>query len=89
MRIVPRVVEAKPTRGRRILVRFEDGLAAEVDFTFLLEPTGIYSRPLLDPRYFREVAIYPEGDTIHWPNEVDIDPEVLYERTRKAAGVAA
>jgi hypothetical protein len=89
MQIVPRVVEAKPTTGRRIWVRFEDGLAAEVDFSYLLEPTGIYSRPLRDPRFFREVAIYPEGDTIHWPNEVDICPDTLYQRTQEAAGVAA
>ncbi len=89
MRITPRVVEAKWIEGRRILVRFEDGLAAEVDFSFMLEPVGFYSRPLRDMAYFRQVAIYPEGDTIYWPNEADIDPEFLYQLTREAAGVAA
>ena len=50
---------------------------------------GTAERPLRDPRYFREVAVYPEGDTIHWPNEVDISPDTLYQRTQEAAGVAA
>jgi hypothetical protein len=89
MRVTPRLLEAKPTEGRRIWLRFEDGLAAEVDFSDLLDYPGVVFVPLRDPEYFRKVAVYPEGDTIFWPNEADIAPETLYLRAQESAGVAA
>jgi Protein of unknown function (DUF2442) len=90
MRGTPRILEATPTEGWRIWLRFEDGLEAEVDFGYLIEgkPTGVFA-PLRDPEYFRQVAIYPGGNAIFWPNEADIAPEALYLRTQEAAGVAA
>jgi Protein of unknown function (DUF2442) len=88
MRVTPRLLEAKPTEDWRMWVRFEDGLAAEVDLSYVLDYGGVF-RPVHDPDYFRQVAIYPGGATIYWPNEADIAPETLYRRTREAAGVTA
>jgi hypothetical protein len=88
MRMSPRVLEAKPTQGRRIWLRFEDGLEAEVDFSDMVEGPGFYSRPLKDPEYFRQVDIYPNGFGIFWPNEADVCPDTLYGRAQEAAGVA-
>jgi hypothetical protein len=44
MRITPRVLEVKPTEGYRAWVRFEDGLAAEVDFGEMVDRPGYYTR---------------------------------------------
>jgi hypothetical protein len=88
MEITPDLLEAKPTGDCKIWLRWADGLAAEVDFSHLLDYEGVWL-PLRDPEFFREVAIYPEGDTIFWPGEVDICPDTLYWRTQQAAGVAA
>jgi hypothetical protein len=89
MDVTPRVLEARPTEGWSIWLRFADGVAAEVDFSDLLDGGPVF-QPLRDPEYFRRVAIYPgRGATIYWPNEADIAPETLYSRTREAAGVAA
>ncbi len=82
-----RLLEAKPTEGCRIWLRFEDGVAAEVDFSFLLDFEGVFL-PLRDPDFFRRVRIDEGGFTIEWPGEVDFDPEAVYRRTREAAGVA-
>jgi hypothetical protein len=82
----PMLLEAKPTEDRRIWLRFVDGLAAEVDFSYLL------GRPvfadLADPEYFRRVDIYRGGFGIYWPNEADVSPDRLYELAQAAAGVA-
>jgi Protein of unknown function (DUF2442) len=88
VRVTPRLLEAKVTEGCCIWLRFEDGIAAEVDFSYLLDYDGVFV-PLRDPEYFREVAIYPGGATIFWPGEVDIAPETVYLRVQEAAGVAS
>ncbi|HKZ14170.1 MAG TPA: DUF2442 domain-containing protein [Solirubrobacterales bacterium] len=84
----PDVLEAKPTEGCNIWLRWADGLTAEVDFSYLLDYDGVWL-PLRDPEFFRRVAVYPEGDSIYWPGEVDICPDKLYQLTCEAAGVAA
>lgn len=81
-------MEATNTEGCRIWLRFEDGVAAEVDFSDLLDLGGVFL-PLRDPDFFREVAIYPGGATIFWPGEVDVAPETVYERTQEAAAIVS
>jgi Protein of unknown function (DUF2442) len=88
MEVTPRLLEAKPTEGTAIRLRFEDGTAAEVDFSYLLDYEGVFLA-LRDPEYFRQVAIYPEFSTIFWPGEVDICPDKLYRLTQEAAAVPA
>jgi hypothetical protein len=83
-----RVLEVKPTGDCRIWLRFEDGGAAEVDFSSLLGYDGVFL-PLRDPDFFRKVRIDHGGITIEWPGELDFDPEAVYRRTREAAGLAA
>jgi hypothetical protein len=88
MEPAPRLLEAEHTEGCLIRLRWADGLAAEVDFSHLLDREGVWL-PLRDPEFFRNVAIYPSGSTIYWPGEVDICPDTLYWETQKAAGVPA
>ena len=77
MRGTPRLLDAKPLDGFVVYVRFEDGLEFDVDLGYLTHLPGVFG-PLQDPEYFRQLRIYPEGDTIFWPNEADIAPETLY-----------
>jgi hypothetical protein len=71
------VVEARATGERRPYLRFEDGVAGEVDLDRLVRWEGVFE-PLRDPQRFAEVRVDPELGTIVWPNGADVDPDVLY-----------
>jgi uncharacterized protein DUF2442 len=88
MDVTPSLSEANPTAGCNIWLRFADGLAAEVDFSYLLDYDGVFL-PLRDPDFFRQVKVDDSNVTIEWPGELDICPDTLYLRTQEAAGVAA
>ena len=79
----PRLSEAVPLEGYSVHLRFEDGLAAEVDLSYLLEFGGVFE-PLKDIDFFRELKVDECGDTICWPNEADIAPETLYNHVQRA-----
>jgi hypothetical protein len=82
MRSTPLLVEAKARDDYRVTVRFEDGVAAEIDLSYLLSYGGVFE-PLRDVGYFRRLRADPEAGTIVWPNHADIAPETLYERARR------
>jgi hypothetical protein len=71
------VVEVKPLTEYRLYLRFEDGMSGEVDIAQLISFTGVFA-PLQDRDYFVQVKVNPDIGTICWPNEADIDPDVLY-----------
>ena len=52
------VVEARATGERRLYLRFEDGVAGEVDLDRLVRWEGVFE-PLLDPQRFSEVRVVP------------------------------
>jgi len=87
MRGTPRLLEAKPTEGYAVHVRFEDGTEAEVDLSYLLDYGGVFA-PLRDREFFRRLRVYSEGQTIFWPSEADIVPETLYAQARRRASMA-
>ena len=84
MRSTPLLIEATPSRGHSVRVRFEDGLAADVDLSYLLDYGGVFE-PLRDREYFCQLRADADAGTIVWPNEADIAPETLYAR---AAAIA-
>jgi hypothetical protein len=84
MRNTPLLVEAKTEDDHRVMVRFEDGLTAELDLSYLLSYGGVFE-PLRDADYFDRLRADPEAGTIVWPNEADIAPETLYELARQDA----
>lgn len=85
MRGTPRLLKAKPTDDDYIVhVCFEDGTEAKVDLGYLAYLGDIFE-PLRDPEYFRQLRVYPEGQTIFWPNEADIAPETLYAHAQRRA----
>lgn len=75
---VPELVEARPTTGYRVWLRFADGRAGEVDLAADLH--GDMFTGLRDPATFRTLRADPELRTLTWPNGADLAPEYLYER---------
>ena len=71
------VVEVRPLGGKRVFLRFEDGLPGEIDLTDVVQFTGVFA-PLLDEREFAKVRVDPDLGTIVWPNGADLAPEMLY-----------
>ena len=71
------IVEVKPLGGYRLYLRFEDGVAGELDFADRLRFEGVFA-PLRDPAVFAQVRIHPELGTIAWPTGADLDPDVLH-----------
>jgi len=71
------IVEVKPLGGHGLYLRFEDGVAGELDFARRLWFEGVFA-PLRDPAVFAQVRVHPELGTLAWPNGADLDPDVLY-----------
>lgn len=76
------VIAVSRVGGRRLRLRFDDGVEGVVDIAEMIEFHGVFE-PLRDPVYFAQVAVSPETGTIAWPNGADLDPVVLY---REATG---
>jgi Protein of unknown function (DUF2442) len=79
----PRLSEAVPLEGYSVHLRFEDGLAAAVDLSYLLEFGGVFE-PLRDVEFFRRLEVDECSATICWPNEADISPHTLYNHVQRA-----
>jgi len=88
MRCTPLLVDAEVSEGYLVHVRFEDGLAAEVDLSYLLDYGGVFE-PLRDLEFFRRLRADDEAGTIVWPNEADVAPETLYAHARRRAAATA
>jgi hypothetical protein len=88
MRSTPLLIEATPLDGYTVHVRFEDGLAANVDLAYLADYGGVFG-PLRDLDFFRELRADAEAGTIVWPNEADIAPETLYAHAQRRAAATA
>ncbi len=76
------VTKATPLDGHALQLEFTDGLAGEVDCSFLLE--GGLGKALEDPDYFKKVAVDPELRTVVWPNGLDPAPELLHQHLKTA-----
>jgi hypothetical protein len=46
------------------------------------EKAGVFA-PLRDPALFAQVYVDHEAGTIVWPNDVDVDPDTLYEEAHR------
>ena len=70
------LVEARWVEESTLFIRFDDGVAGQVDLSGYRGRGAIFE-PLRDPGFFKQFAI--EGGTLAWPNGADIAPERLYE----------
>jgi len=72
----------RPTKTRYLgeyllHVSFEDGVRAELDFSPMVQWEGVFDA-LRDPATFGCARIDAEAETIVWPGDIDICPDVLY-----------
>jgi len=75
-----RVVDVRPLGAFRVELAFADGLRGELDLADVIKGQGGVFAPLQDPQFFKQVFVNQELGTIAWPNDVDLDPDVLYSR---------
>jgi hypothetical protein len=73
-----RSVQARP--GFTLLLVFADGTSGTVDLTDDVGGRSGVFAPLQDPGYFARVIVDDEAGTVVWPNGLDLDPDVLYQR---------
>ncbi len=74
----PRVTNVRHIRDYVLELTFADGVSAQIDFRRRITGRGGSFRALEDVRFFRQVKVDAEAGTIVWPNDLDLDPDVLY-----------
>ena len=81
------ITDVEPLEGLRIRATFSDGAIKEIDLSDLMARGGVFA-PIRERReVFERVHVNPETQTVEWPDEVDLDPEVLYGLFEPASGV--
>jgi hypothetical protein len=76
--MLPDVKSVRYLRDYKLELTFTDGVCGRIDFApWILGQGGVFL-PLEEKAFFSKVAVNSELGTIVWPNDVDIDPEVLY-----------
>jgi Protein of unknown function (DUF2442) len=80
------ITEVEPLEDRWIRATFSDGAVMEIDLSELIARGSVFA-PIRESReIFTQVRVNPETQTVEWPGEVDLDPEVLYGRFEPASG---
>ena len=74
----PRVTEVAHIEDYILAITFADGRHAEMDFSDKIVGCGRVFEPLEDINFFASVKVDPEAGTLVWPNDVELDPDVLY-----------
>lgn len=72
-----KIAEATPLEGRRVWIRYLNGLSGEIDLWPFISWGPVYENLRTDDNLFRQVQI--SDDTICWPDESDIAPENIWE----------
>jgi hypothetical protein len=78
------VVSVIASDSYRLEIRFEDGVEGFVVLDELVAFEGVFAL-LRDPSEFRKVSVHPELGVVCWPNEADLDSDVLYSRISGAS----
>lgn len=73
------IIDVKAKDNYQLLLTFSNGEKRQFDVKPYLE-LGIF-QDLKDPALFASVK--PSFDSVEWPNDADIDPEVLYKNSIK------
>jgi hypothetical protein len=72
------VITVKPLKDYEIELTFENNEVKIFDMKRYIE-TGIFKK-LKDKELFNRVKI--SFDSIEWPGGIDLDPEILYKRSK-------
>jgi hypothetical protein len=81
-----RVTDVEPLDGLSIRVAFSDGAVKEVDLSELMAAGGVFKSIRERREVFEQVHVNSESHTVEWPDEVDLDPDVLYGHFEPASG---
>jgi hypothetical protein len=73
------VVFVEPLPEHRLRVRFDDGTEGTIDVAERVKFTGVFE-PLRNPAFFAQVRVNAELGTVCWPNDADLDSDVLYAK---------
>jgi hypothetical protein len=76
--------EASYAGDYRVHVRYDNALEADIDFSDMLNHP--FFRPLKDKQIFSQVQVNPEVRVLQWPGNIDMAPEITFERAIAAAG---
>lgn len=74
----PRITKVRHVKDYILTIEFADGRIAEMDFAHKIMGRGGVFKPLEDVAFFARVQVDSESGTLVWPNDVDLDPDVLY-----------
>jgi uncharacterized protein DUF2442 len=79
--IYPRITKVEVIAPYSLSLGFADGTSGIVDCSHLVlgEGAGVFAA-LRDPTEFAKAYVHPDADTVAWPGELDLDPDVLYAR---------
>ena len=80
---MPHITEVRPLEPYKVWIRFTDGVSGNIDLSDLAGH-GVFSA-WTDPKFFSQVSIDPETQTLRWPGGIDLAPEALYEDIRRLA----
>jgi Protein of unknown function (DUF2442) len=86
VRQIIRVTDVEALEGFCIRATFSDGAVKEVDLRELFRQGGVFEPIRRSRELFSAVRVNHETGTVEWPDEVDLDPEVLYGRFEPASG---
>lgn len=73
------IKSVQPLPNYNLILTFENGEKRQFDVNPFLNQ-GIF-RELKDISKFNQVRV--SFDTVEWENEADLDPEILYQQSRK------
>jgi hypothetical protein len=73
------VVFVQPLPEHRLRVRFDDGIEGTIDVAQMVTFTGVFE-PLRNPAFFEQARVNTELGTVCWPNDADLDSDVLYAK---------
>lgn len=73
------VVSVQPLARYRLRVRFDDRTEGTIDVAQMVKFTGVFE-PLRDTAFFAQARVNAELGTVCWPNDADLDSDVLYAK---------
>lgn len=82
-----KILDVETLEGHWLRLTFSDGAVKDVDLNVLLSAGGVFAAIRDDRTAFEQVRVNPETQTIEWPGQIDLDPEVLYGRHEPASGI--
>jgi hypothetical protein len=83
---IMRITAVRPLDGFWIEATFANGAIKEIDLSETFAMGGVFA-PIYESReLFEQVRVNPQSETVEWPGEVDLDPDVLYGLFEPASG---